>query len=90
MKTWLIVLMVLIVLVILCILFIGSKPYTDEEWEEEMAEHFRKYGPVPDDEGYDERVEPNGYYCLRCGNIQAKATGFGCDRCGGPVREWYH
>jgi len=37
----------------------------------------------------EEEIEPDGYECMSCGNIQDKSTGFGCDRCSGPLKEWY-
>lgn len=41
------------------------------------------------DEEEDEEIEPDGYECMNCGNIQDKHTGFGCDRCAGALRDWY-
>jgi len=41
------------------------------------------------DEEEDEDIETDGYECMNCGNIQDKHTGFGCDRCAGPLRDWY-
>ncbi|CAG2532958.1 hypothetical protein MAR621_03152 [Maribacter dokdonensis] len=28
----------------------AKRPYTDEEWEEQCKQDFKKYGPVPEDE----------------------------------------
>ena len=38
----------------------------------------------------DEDCEPMGYICNGCGNIQDRATGFGCDVCSGKcLDEWF-
>lgn len=42
-----------------------------------------------DYEDEEEEQEPDGYECMCCGNIQNSGTGFGCDKCSGPVTEWY-
>jgi hypothetical protein len=33
--------------------------------------------------------EPDGYVCMGCGHIQNTGNGFGCDKCSGPITEWY-
>lgn len=35
---------------ILFILFSNPNPYTHQEWEDQCAADFKKYGPVPEDE----------------------------------------
>ena len=40
-------------------------------------------------EDEDEDIEPDGYECMACGNIQNTGNGFGCDKCSGPMKEWY-
>jgi len=37
----------------------------------------------------EEDVEPDGYECMNCGNIQGKSNGFGCYKCASPLRDWY-
>jgi hypothetical protein len=36
----------------------------------------------------DDRSELLGYYCIGCGRSQQR-RGWGCDRCGGSLDEWY-
>ena len=36
-----------------------------------------------------EYIEPDGYECMNCGNIQNESTGFGCDKCASPLIDWY-
>lgn len=31
----------------------------------------------------------DGYECLTCGHVQSDATGFGCDRCGSMLEEFW-
>ena len=33
----------------LIFLALNSKPYTSEEWNDQLEKDFEKYGPVPDD-----------------------------------------
>jgi len=61
MKTFLLSIIVVIVGIVVIAgivsLFIRSNPYTNEEWEEQMAKDFEKYGPLPDD--IDSDIENN-------------------------------
>ena len=44
---------------------------------------------MPENDELEEEDEVMGYVCMSCGNIQNTGTGFGCDKCSGPVTEWY-
>jgi len=41
------------------------------------------------EEDKSEDEEPDGYECMSCGNIQFKHVGLSCNRCCGPLTEWY-
>lgn len=42
-----------------------------------------------EEEEPEEEEEPDGYECLACGNIQGQSNGFGCNRCSGPLEDWF-
>jgi hypothetical protein len=67
---------------------LGAVALTDAEIESiiEAEEEEDTWNDDDWDDYFDS--EPDGYECMGCGNIQGRANGFGCDKCGGAMREW--
>jgi hypothetical protein len=49
MNTVIIVLTVIVGIIGIILTVSNSRPYTNQEWDEQCSKDFKKYGPVPDE-----------------------------------------